>query len=241
MPLHTIGENIRLKTGSAPSKTGSAPSKTGRIFFCPAAFFRLTTKKFPVKMPCGRRNFCSRFVPGATRPHLFFHRRFFLLTRPLDPAIIGVTAPKTAWRRFQQIRARLSREKIKNSARLGRLIKDIMLNEKTHSNQSLRGARIDKWYYVKYGSARIRYIITQKKPSKIKDLGKSFEIKDLANPLILKEKIFSFKINNLAETAFLRQCKNYKCESYLRRLQCKNDRVSSDFLVSREKIFNPFG
>lgn len=39
---------------------------------------------------------------------------------------------------------------------------------------------------------------------------KSFVIKDLANPLILLGKIFSLKINNLAETAFLRQCESDK-------------------------------
>ena len=148
-----------------------------------------------------------------------------------------VTAPKTAWRRFQQTCSRLSREKIKNSARLGRPIKDIMLNEKTHSNQPLRGARIDKGYYVKDGSARIRYIITQKKSSKIKDLGKSFKIKDLANSLILNEKFFPLK--SIAYAARMRQSAK---ATQVQKLRALAPAASSEKSTVGEKIFfNLFG
>ena len=98
-------------------------------------------------------------------------------------------------------------------------------------------ARIDKWYYVKWGSARIRYIIPLKKSRKIKDLGKSFKIKDLANPLILNEKIFPLK--SMAYAARMRQ----SAKSTSAKVTCVfAPATSSEKSTVSEKIFfNLFG
>jgi hypothetical protein len=76
-----------------------------------------------------------------------------------------------------------------------------------------------------------------KKSSKIKDLGKSFEIKDLANPLILNEKFFRLKSSTCA--AFLRQSgKSTSAKVTYARLR----RLSSEKSTVSEKIyFNLFG
>ena len=54
-----------------------------------------------------------------------------------------------------------------------------------------------------------------RKSSKIKDLGKSFEIKDLTNPLILNEKFFRLKSST--------------CAALLRQIECE---VNSEFSTS---------
>jgi hypothetical protein len=76
-----------------------------------------------------------------------------------------------------------------------------------------------------------------KKSSKIKDLGKSFEIKDLPNPLILNGKFFPLKSSTCA--AFLRQSgKSTSAKVTYARLR----RLSSEKSTCGEnKFFNLFG
>lgn len=108
-------------------------------------------------MPCGRRNFCSRFVPCRARARIIFRMAIFSIDKAaglcynrFDSAEIGL-APILAG-----FAALVKRKNFLDAIILG-AINDIMLNEKTYWNQSLRAAGADKWRYVK---CVIRYIIT---------------------------------------------------------------------------------
>ena len=107
-------------------------------------------------MPCGRRNFCSRFVPCRARARIIFREAIFPIDKAaglcynrFDSAEIGA-APILAG-----FAALVKRKNFLDAIILG-AIKHIMLNRKTQWNQSLRATRTEKAHYVK---SMIRYII----------------------------------------------------------------------------------
>ena len=136
MPLPTIGANIRSKTGSAPSKgkvkLDPPQVKRGGFFFCPAAFFRLTTKKFPVKMPCGRRNFCSRFVPCRAWAKIIFREAIFSIDKAAGSCYNGCDSAKNG---------------------LAPILADLFAFVKRKNKKFCTAGQTDKRYYVKRKNA----------------------------------------------------------------------------------------
>ena len=108
-------------------------------------------------MPCGRRNFCSRFVPCRAWSKIIFRKAIFPIDKATGLCYNGFDSAENGLAPILAGFAALVKRKKISDAIIWALIKDIMLNEKTYRNQALRAARTEKARYVKSAGDDISY------------------------------------------------------------------------------------
>jgi len=101
-------------------------------------------------MPCGRRNFCSRFVPCRAWARIIFRTAIFPIDKAAGSCYNGSDSAEIGEAPILAGFAALVKRKFFLAAIFPRPINDIMLNEKTRSNQSLRALGPDIMRYVKW-------------------------------------------------------------------------------------------